>query len=208
MNYPFYESIYNSTYNYDKWNYGHLFYNNPIKDDENTITSFDSLVPDCEGKIKFAIYPSDIGYISAIVGVNSFFDNNFGDLGGAPQFPIPDTTTPPYDYPASFRPFDPSSQIYSKFWGDETFYLDWDAHTDSKIAIDIPKAKVFNATIGEELPKSIYNKDYYDLTYGIENWLKVEMTPADSRDLPIKFGQVQIVGMMEYGSMEHIVMIE
>ncbi len=89
---------------------------------------------------------------------------------------------------------------------DRALWLDWYANANKKVDIDFLKFKVLNSETRTELTKDIFNRNYYDLTYGLENHLLVNALPADNRDLPARPGiQVQLVGNVEvwaYGTLD------
>ncbi|MDI6860708.1 MAG: stalk domain-containing protein [Caldisericia bacterium] len=90
--------------------------------------------------------------------------------------------------------------------GDGAFYLDWYANADTKVDINFLRFEVLDGETHLELSKDIFNPNYYDLTYGLENHLVVHALPADERDLPARPGvQVQLVGNVEvwaYGTLD------
>ncbi|MDD4615377.1 MAG: stalk domain-containing protein, partial [Caldisericia bacterium] len=68
---------------------------------------------------------------------------------------------------------------------DGVFFLDWEAFPNREVQIAAPQFKVLDGETRIELGKNLLNTTYYDLTYAVENHFIVQVTPADSRDLPI-----------------------
>lgn len=105
--------------------------------------------------------------------------------------------------------------LYNSTYGDMNvdgaFKLDWYANADTKVDINFLKFEVLNSETHTELSKDIFNPNYYDLTYGLENHLVVHALPADERDLPVRPGvQVQLVGNVEvwaYGTLDENSMV-
>lgn len=83
---------------------------------------------------------------------------------------------------------------------DGAYFLDWDAMPDNYLEGKYPRIIAKWAENGQEISKQYLDKDNYDLAYGIENHLLLEVLPADSRDLPVLAGNSLVVG---WGSNEH-----
>ncbi len=69
---------------------------------------------------------------------------------------------------------------------DGAYFLDWDGMPNHYITIKYPTVVARWAETGEEIGKSMLNPEYYDFAYGVENHVILEISPADTRDLPIK----------------------
>ncbi len=71
---------------------------------------------------------------------------------------------------------------------DGAYFLDWDALPDKYVEVKYPTMVAKWAETGVEVGKEMFDKDNYDLAYGIENHLLIEVNPADSRDMPMLAG--------------------
>lgn len=83
---------------------------------------------------------------------------------------------------------------------DGAYFLDWDAMPSNYVEAKYPRIIAKWAENGQEISKQYLDKDNYDLAYGIENHLLLELFPADSRDLPVTDGNSLNIGS---GSNEH-----
>lgn len=77
---------------------------------------------------------------------------------------------------------------------DGAYFLDWDAMPDKYVESKYPRIIAKWAENGQEISKQYLSKDNYDLAYGIENHLLLEVLPADSRDLPVFAGNSLNIG--------------
>ncbi|NTU61665.1 MAG: hypothetical protein HGA95_05025, partial [Caldiserica bacterium] len=83
---------------------------------------------------------------------------------------------------------------------DGAYFLDWDALPSNYLEAKYPRIIAKWAENGQEISKQYLDKDNYDLAYGIENHLLLEVLPADSRDLPVLAGNSLNIGS---GTYEH-----
>ncbi len=135
----------------------------------------DSLVFDTQGKCSFYIFSDDVTTIGGLVACHPFGDH---DVAGGP----PLTRESPTTVERRYRP-------------DHIFHLDFDAISWMKIGSGKPRTKVYNARTGIELGKLFLNPENYDLTYSIENHLRIVLQPADPRDMQLsKEGIVNLQG--------------
>lgn len=118
----------------------------------------DSIKLNGSGKASFYVTADDVCEIGVLVACN-----NYGDLDV--------TGCPPK---AENSPAKPET----RFFGDGTYFLDFDAVSDSTIKILPPNVKVFDAESNMELAKDLMNDEYYDCTFGMTNKLQIQLSPA------------------------------
>ena len=141
----------------------------------------DSLTFDSLGRCTFYIFSDDITTIGGLVGCNPYGEH---DVAGGP----PLSADGPLNIERRYRP-------------DFVFYLDFDAIAKTQIGSGKPSIKVYNAKTGFELPKHYLDSVNYDLVYSIENHLRIELKPADSRDLDLsKEGIISLQGAQHQNS--------
>jgi hypothetical protein len=179
------------------WGLGAI-YNHPYRngylfsdiDGDGKLTFNDALGLDVNGQTTFYIFAEDLAYIGGLTGQNVYC-NNMGeaDLAGYP----PLNRLDPMDITKRFhQPQSPGDYIMTP---DGTFFLDWEAFPSKEVQIAAPDLKVFHASNRQELSKELLNANNYDLVYGLENHLIVEVRPADSRDVAMKEdGRVFLIG--------------
>jgi hypothetical protein len=142
-------------------------------DGNGKMTYNDSLGLDVNGETFFYIFAEDIAYVGGLVGQNSYC--NTADEANVSGNPPPTKTDPSIVY----------KRFNSMYSPDGIFFLDWEAFPNREIQIAPPQFKILHGETRVELGKNLINPDNYDLTYAIENHFIVQVTPADSRDLPI-----------------------
>jgi hypothetical protein len=197
-------AIYNSMYKG-----GYLFANidkTGRPDDIKELTNADSLILDQNGKASFKLFVNDFGlvesFVGGLTGLNALSINpQFGDVAGIPNFQgdvyAPNNVWKRFRYGGKryneARGNCANASPYVTKWS--CFQLDWDAHTDQFISIKSPGFRLLNAKDRQPLGKDLLDPRFYDLQYGIENHIIVQIFPADSRDLPIKEGgKVEMFG--------------
>ncbi|MEZ4812405.1 MAG: stalk domain-containing protein [Caldisericia bacterium] len=156
--------------------------------DDFKIDYRDSLNLDSTGQTSFYLFAEDACFVGGLVG-----DSYWGDYDVAGRPPYSETS-PQY--------------ITSRYRGDGTYYLDFDAIPDNVCKLEPPKFKLLWAKTREEIGKSMLNTDLYDLIYAAQNHVVAIVSPADERDIPIKsHGEVGMVGNQHetaiYGRLEY-----
>lgn len=126
----------------------------------------DSLNLDVNGQTSFYLFAEDVCNVGGLVG-NSFW----GDMDVAGRVPS-NETSPQY--------------LTSRWRGDGIYFLDFDAIPSNTAKIGPPQVKLLYAETREELPKYYYNPANYDMIYAVANHVVCVVSPADSRDLPIR----------------------
>jgi hypothetical protein len=120
----------------------------------------DSIKLDDKGKASFYVTADDVCEIGVMVACN-----NYGEMDVAGRSPKTENSP---------------SKPETRYFGDGTYFLDFDAVADTTIKIYPPVIKVFDGDKNEELQKELMNKDAYDCVYGIENKLIIRFWPASS----------------------------
>lgn len=143
-----------SIYNHSK-HIGMIFAD--INDDKK-IDFRDSIKLDEKGKASFYVTADDMCEIGVMVACN-----NYGEMDVAGCSPKTENS-----------PTKPET----RFFGDGTYFLDFDAVADTTIKIMPPVIKVYDADTNEELQKELMNKDAYDCVFGVENKLIIRFWPA------------------------------
>jgi len=194
------QGIYNSQYDIGPWAIGNMY---PDINADGVIDINDTFALDENGQATFYVETDDISALSGIVGKNPYvtiFDTGAGtyDLGDVAGWSYM-LSSPRYRFGADGNG--------SGLGADYGFFLDWYGNANRQVDVDFMKFEILNGETHEELGKEIFNENYYDLTYGLENHLVVHALPADDRDLPVREGvQVQLVGNVEtwaYGTLMH-----
>ena len=194
------QGIYNSQYDIGPWAIGNMY---PDINTDGVIDVNDTFTLDENGQATFYVETDDISALSGIVGKNPYvtiFDTAAGtyDLGDVAGWSYM-LSSPRYRFGAWWNGSGNGAD-----WG---FFLDWYGNANRQVDIDFMKFEVLNGETHEELGKEIFNENFYDLTYGLENHLVVHALPADDRDLAVREGvQVQLVGNVEtwaYGTFTH-----
>lgn len=164
--------------------YNHSYYGAYLFADINgdgKLNYRDSLVFDSMGRCSFYVFSEDITTIGGLVACNPFGER---DVAGGP----PLSQDGPATAERRYRP-------------DYTFYLDFDAISQTAIGSGRPIIKVYHAGTGVELGKEFHNIQNYDLTYSIENHLRIVLEPADPRDMPLsKEGIISLQGAQHQNS--------
>ena len=179
------------------WGLGAI-YNSPHRggylfadiDGDGRLTFNDALGLDVNGQTTFYIFAEDLAYIGGLSGQNVYCNNPAeGDLAGYP----PLNRLDPMDITRRFhQPQHPSDFLMTP---DGTFQLDWEAFPNNEVKIGTPQMRVLDAKTRIELSKDLLNTNNYDLIYGRENHLIVQVRPADERDMPLREdGRVYLVG--------------
>jgi Glucodextranase, domain B/Copper amine oxidase N-terminal domain len=152
------------------------------------IINYDDFLPlDELGSCSFTIFAEDVCKIGGLVGCNPFTAGAyFGDVAGAP---LPYYTDPGFLY-TRYRYMTPGSAISGSEMGsrDGTFFLDWDAMPSHLLKIAPPKLILKSARTGKPLSSELFNPAFFDLAYGRDNHLMIELHPADDRDLIMSTG--------------------
>lgn len=197
-------AIYNSNYNKDQWNWGTLY---PDFNEDCIIDINDTLPLNEEGKVTFYIETDDISVLGGVLGKNPYVGFPLVDHG----YPLGDVAG--WSAYLGFPRGRFGSLAGTGNGVDLSFYLDWYGNTDKYVNANFMKFKILNGETHQELTKDIFNPDFFDLTYGLENHIVVQALPADERDLAVReegngfWGvQVQLVGNVEtwaYGTMKH-----
>ncbi len=168
-------------------------------DDIKELTYADSLTLDHEGKTSFKLFVNDFGlfesFVGGLAGLNALSINpQFGDVAGIPGF-----SGDPYAPQNVWKRFRFGGKRFFEQRGNcsnaspyvtkwSLFQLDWDAHTDHFISIRSPQFSLLHGKNRQPLGRDLLDPRFYDLQYGVENHLIVQIFPADSRDLPMKAG--------------------
>ncbi len=160
-------SIYNKPY-FDGWLFANF--------DENPRIDYrDSLNLDVKGQTSFYIFAEDACFLGGLVG-NSYLGEY--DIAGRPPL---DKNSP--------------KRISTRYRGDGVYFLDFDAVPQNLAKIAPPTIKFLWAETREEIGKQYLNPNNYDLVYSVANHVVAVVSPADSRDLPMRSdGQVGLVG--------------
>jgi hypothetical protein len=149
-----------------------------------------------QGTILFAV--DDSCKFGVLVGVSEWaLMPEFSDVYGGTQ-PYSDQYMPQKTVTRFVHTTSSSGDIGSN---DGAYALDWDAMPDKYVEAQYPKIIAKWAENGQEISKQYLDKDNYDLAYGIENHMLLEVYPADSRDLPVMERTSLTIG---YGSYEHV----
>lgn len=155
------------------------------------LTYRDSLNINNRGQGIFRYYADDECKVGALIGVSEWgLLPEFADVYGGAQ-PYTDPYMPQRTITRFVHSMSGSSMIGTN---DGAYYLDWDAMPNKLMEAKYPKITVRWAESNQEVSKQYLDKDNYDLAYGIENHLVLEVFPADSRDLPVIPGAAISIG--------------
>ena len=189
---PLRGGIYNFDYNYDRWDWGEVF---PDINKNKKIDIYDTLELNGEGKTSFVVIPTDVGFLSGLIGS---VVNLYTKKDGHP-----------------FKTFSSDLDISGGEYEnpDSIMQIDYFSHIDKKIEIGFIDFEFYKIVEEDNIKKEIsltkdaFNPDNYDFTYGIENNLLIKAYPADKRDLSVREDiKAYLVGRIEiwqYGSFSH-----
>lgn len=147
----------------------------------------DFLLLDEKASVTFYLFAEDTVSVGGLVACNPYSaDKVYNDVAGAPMpfYTDPGFTFMRYRYSLNPGPLK-GSEMGSR---DGTFCLDWDAFPDTFAVVGAPKYNFKSAESGMPLGTEMFNPSSYDLAYGVDNSLLVEIKPADDRDLPMHPG--------------------
>ena len=146
-----------------------------------------------QGVIFFAV--DDSCKFGCMVGVSKWaLMPEFSDIYGGAQ-PYSDPYMPQRTMTRFVHTSNSNGEIGSN---DGAYFLDWDAMPDRYVEAKYPKMVMKWAENGQEVGKQYLDPDNYDLAYGIENHLLIEVSPADPRDLPVLQGTSVNIGTANY----------
>ncbi len=157
------------------------------KEPDGVINYDDFLSLDELGSCRFTIFAEDVCDVGGLVGCNPFTAGAyFGDVAGAP---LPYYTDPGFIY-SRYKYFTSGYILNGSENGsrDGTFFLDWDAMPSHSLALRAPKLELKSARTGKPLQSELFDPANFDLAYGVDNHLLVELHPADDRDLKMTPG--------------------
>lgn len=186
-------AIYNRPY-YTEGNLGMVFANldkmgsNVTAAQTQTLSNTDSLNLDVNGETEFYVFGEDIFEVGGLVGKNSWSISPWADVAGAPYHyspTCPNRIRTRYGrqivLPATLR-----GRVAYQTAGDHAYRLDWDAMPSHVAKVRPPRVEVLNAETLQPLGRDFMNEHAYDLVYGKDNHVTINVYPADERDLPVK----------------------